>query len=180
MSVGMPVTSVTVESVTYTRNAATTLVGDQNSVQSGNRNTYGVITAAGMNRPTHSSWGLGQLLLGAVAQGGNRLQTPIPMCQELGGCHSLTYSHLSFSHSTAKHRSGRCRSACGVPALCSAGAAGDREGVPDAVREEGLTTLRTSSCHHVTSALSGNYGVTCTAASTPAFRRGFWPHRLQT
>lgn len=55
---GMPVTSVTVESVTYTRNAATTLVGDQNSVQSGNRNTYGVIIAAGMNRPTHSSWEL--------------------------------------------------------------------------------------------------------------------------
>lgn len=45
---GMPVTSVTVESVTYTRNAATTLVGDQNSVQSGNRNTYGVIIAAAL------------------------------------------------------------------------------------------------------------------------------------
>lgn len=85
-SVGTPVTSVTLESVPYPRNATTTLVGDQNSVHSGNRNAYGVIIAAGMmNSPACSSWGLGQLLLGAGARGGNRLQTPIPICQELGG-----------------------------------------------------------------------------------------------
>lgn len=82
---GTPVTSVTLESVTYPKNATTTLVGDQNSVQSRNRNAYGVIVAAGMmNRPTCFSWGLGQLLLGAGARGGNRLQTPISVCQELG------------------------------------------------------------------------------------------------
>ncbi|XP_039713733.1 CD320 antigen [Pteropus medius] len=47
-SVGTPVTSVTLESVTYPKNATTTLVGDQNSVQSRNRNAYGVIVAAAL------------------------------------------------------------------------------------------------------------------------------------
>lgn len=45
---GTPVTSVTLESVTYPKNATTTLVGDQNSVQSRNRNAYGVIVAAAL------------------------------------------------------------------------------------------------------------------------------------
>ncbi|ELK08075.1 CD320 antigen [Pteropus alecto] len=47
-SVGTPVTSVTLESVTYPKNATTTLVGDQNSVQSRNRNASGVIVAAAL------------------------------------------------------------------------------------------------------------------------------------
>lgn len=39
-------TSVTQESVTYLRNATTTLIRDQDSVHSGNQNADGVITAA--------------------------------------------------------------------------------------------------------------------------------------
>lgn len=56
-------TSVTQESVTYLRNATTTLIRDQDSVHSGNQNADGVITAAGMmNRPSHlwGSWGSGR------------------------------------------------------------------------------------------------------------------------
>ncbi|KAM5232194.1 CD320 antigen isoform 2-T2 [Hipposideros larvatus] len=47
-SVGTPVTSVTLDNVTYLRNTTTTLVNDQDSVQSGNRNAYGAMAAAGM------------------------------------------------------------------------------------------------------------------------------------
>lgn len=43
---GTPVTSGTLENVTYLRNTTTTLVSDQDSVQSGNRNAYGAIAAA--------------------------------------------------------------------------------------------------------------------------------------
>lgn len=66
---GTPVTPVILESVTYLGNATATFVRDQDSVQSGNRNAYGVIAAAGMiSRPSYShSLGLGQLLLGAGA-----------------------------------------------------------------------------------------------------------------
>lgn len=72
---------MTTESVTYFGNATATFVRNQDSVQSGNRSAYGVIAAAGMmNRPSRFySLGLGQLLLGAGAWGGDRLQTPIPM-----------------------------------------------------------------------------------------------------
>ncbi|XP_067589990.1 CD320 antigen [Pseudorca crassidens] len=42
-SVGTP---VTLESVTYLRNATVTSVGDRDSVQSGNRSAYGIIAAA--------------------------------------------------------------------------------------------------------------------------------------
>lgn len=45
-SVGTPVTSVTLENVTFLRNATTTLVRDQDSVKSGNQNAYGTIAAA--------------------------------------------------------------------------------------------------------------------------------------
>nr|KAF6479390.1 CD320 molecule [Molossus molossus] len=45
-SVGTPVTPVILESVTYLGNATATFVRDQDSVQSGNRNAYGVIAAA--------------------------------------------------------------------------------------------------------------------------------------
>lgn len=45
-SVGTPVTSVTLDNVTYLRNTTTTLVNDQDSVQSGNRNAYGAMAAA--------------------------------------------------------------------------------------------------------------------------------------
>lgn len=58
-SVGTPVTSVTLENVTFLRNATATLVRDQDSVKSGNQNAYGIIAAAGMmNRSSHS-WGQG-------------------------------------------------------------------------------------------------------------------------
>lgn len=99
---GMSVTPVTLESVTYFGNATATFVRNQDSVRSGNRSAYGVIAAAGMmNRPSHFySLGLGQLLLGAGAWGGDRLQTPIPMHQHLCGCggsfHSLTQSICLF------------------------------------------------------------------------------------
>lgn len=42
----MSVTPVTLESVTYFRNATATFVRNQDSVQSGNRSAYGVIAAA--------------------------------------------------------------------------------------------------------------------------------------
>ncbi|KAF6305934.1 CD320 molecule [Rhinolophus ferrumequinum] len=45
-SVGTPVTSVTLENVTFLRNATTSLVRDQDSVKSGNQNAYGTIAAA--------------------------------------------------------------------------------------------------------------------------------------
>lgn len=89
---GMPVISVTLESVTYSRNATTTLVRDQNSVQSRNRNAYGVIVAAGMmNRPTHSSWGLGvgegtgcrspsQCVRSLAGEGASATSSPTPIC----------------------------------------------------------------------------------------------------
>lgn len=65
-------TPVTLESVTYLRNATVTSVGDRDSVQSGNRSAYGIIAAAGkINRSSHP-WGLEQLLLGA-----GRLQNPL-------------------------------------------------------------------------------------------------------
>lgn len=58
-SVGTPVTSVTLENVTFLRNATTTLVRDQDSVKLGNQNAYGTIAAAGMmNRSSHP-WGQG-------------------------------------------------------------------------------------------------------------------------
>ncbi|KAB0400615.1 hypothetical protein E2I00_013656 [Balaenoptera physalus] len=41
-------TPVTLESVTYLRNATVTSVGDRDSVQSGNRSAYGIIAAAGL------------------------------------------------------------------------------------------------------------------------------------
>lgn len=77
-SVGTP---VTLESITHLENATATIVRNQDSVQSGNRSAYGVISAAGMmNRPYYShSLGLGQLLLGAGAWGGDRLKTPTLM-----------------------------------------------------------------------------------------------------
>lgn len=40
-------TPVTLESVTYPRNATVTTIEDQDSVQSGNRSAYGIITAVG-------------------------------------------------------------------------------------------------------------------------------------
>nr|KAF6479388.1 CD320 molecule [Molossus molossus] len=108
-SVGTPVTPVILESVTYLGNATATFVRDQDSVQSGNRNAYGVIAAAG---------------------------APVP-----------------------------------------AGAAGGHQGVLTDVREEDLTALRMSSCHHATGALSGRYEDTHMAVGTPALRyEFFWPH----
>lgn len=153
-------TPVTLESVTYFGNATATFVRSQDSVQSGNRSAYGVIAAAGMmDRPSHfyfpgpgaaapRSWGLG------------RGQAADPSPHALGslwvwGLLALPHQvHLSVPHSGAKCRFGCCHSACVVPAPVPARAAGGHEGVPTAAREEDLTTLRMSSCHHVAGALS--------------------------
>lgn len=153
-------TPVTLESVTYFRNATATFVRNQDSVQSGNRSAYGVIAAAGMmHRSSHfyfpgpgaavsRSWGLGR---GQAAD----LSPHALGCLWVWGLLALPHPvHLPVPHSGAKCRFGCRHSSCVVPAPVPARAAGGHEGVPAAAREEDLTALRMSSCHHVAGALS--------------------------